>query len=196
MLDRITPADKKGAVHGVNNAVFKFSVAVFQLALGIVADKFGSLLTLWICVGVRNVHCHDHIVHEAIRLEKSDYAQLLLLVSFFASLVNLPLVCYPLLGTMEPDKDDDDTVYINEDNIQELLDQAEYVPVQVLFEVNKSRAEIGLPFLQSRFGTYSREHIEKFSLTHDDLRFLRAKMKARLHIIHEYPEMKKLYMQS
>ena len=46
--------------------IFKFSVAVFQLALGIVADKFGSLLTLWICVGVRYVHCHVHIVHEAI----------------------------------------------------------------------------------------------------------------------------------
>ena len=28
---------------------------------------------------------------------------------------------------MEADKDDDDTVYINEDEIQELLDQAEYV---------------------------------------------------------------------
>ena len=62
--------------------------------------------------------------------------------------------------------------------------------------MNESRAEIGLPFLQSRFGTYSREHVEKFGHTHDDLRFLRTKMKARLHIIHEYPEMKKLYLQS
>lgn len=97
---------------------------------------------------------------------------------------------------MEADTDDDDTVFINEDEIQELLDQAEYVPLQDIFEVNESRAEIGLPFLQSRFGTYSREHIEKFGLTRDDLRFLRTKMKARLHIIHEYPEMKKLYVQS
>jgi len=64
MLDRITPTDKKGAVHGINNAIFKFSAAVFQLALGIVADKFGSLLTLWICVGVRYVHCHIHIVYK------------------------------------------------------------------------------------------------------------------------------------
>ena len=94
------------------------------------------------------------------------------------------------------EKDDDDTVSINEDEIQELLDQAEYVPLQDIFEVNESRAEIGLPFMRSRFGTYSREHIEKFSLAHDDLKFLRTKMKARIHIIHENPEMKKLYVQS
>ena len=56
MLDRITPTNKKGAIHGVNNAVFKFSTAVFQLALGVLADNFGSLLTLWICVGVRYVN--------------------------------------------------------------------------------------------------------------------------------------------
>jgi len=97
---------------------------------------------------------------------------------------------------MTADKDDDETAFINEDEIQELLDQAEYVPLRDIFEVNETRAEIGLPFLQSRFGTYSRENIEKFGYTSDDLRFLRTKMKKRLHIIHKYPEMKKLYVQS
>mmetsp|Transcript_35724 Transcript_35724/g.76306 ORF Transcript_35724/g.76306 Transcript_35724/m.76306 type:complete len:384 (+) Transcript_35724:609-1760(+) len=196
MLDRITPMDKKGHaqmnfnrhcfpihfshvdfsfVQGLNNAIFKFTAAVFQLVLGIMADKFGSSLVLLICVGV----------------------------SFFASIVNLPLIFYPRLGAMKADKPkvklDDETasVYMDEDEIQDLLDQAKYVPQRDIFHVNKVRAANGLPFLKSRFGAYSRDQNEMVGCkSFECLKFLRATMKQRLHVIHEHPRMKTLYLQS
>lgn len=167
MLDRITPLDKKGAIHGINNAIYKFSAAVFQLLLGWLADKYDFYLALWICAGV----------------------------SFFASLSNLPLIFNERLGKLDI-RSDESTVSLDEDEVQRLLDEGEYVPLKDIYELNTTRAEIGLPLLQSRFGTYSVEDVRKFALPTKDLRFVRNMLQKRVHILHEHPEMKALLLQS
>ena len=97
------------------------------------------------------------------------------------------------------DNDSDEFTFasLDDDIIQEQLDKAEYVPFKDMYAINETRAAVGLPFLESRFGEYSREHVDTFSsLSGDDLVFIRNKLEQRLAAIHDDPELKSLYLQS
>ena len=80
-------------------------------------------------------------------------------VSVAAALVNLPLVFDPKLG--KPIAEEEDVVLsegpIDEDSLQNLLDNGEYVLIEQQCKINRARGARGEPFLKTKYGKYSQD---------------------------------------
>lgn len=169
MFDRITPVEKKPMVMGLNMAISDLGTGIVPVLFGWISDTYGFNLALWICFGF----------------------------GLLASLVNMPLVFHPMLArTKAPGaKDDVPDHPIDEDEVQRLLDNGECVPIKDQYSVNRERADRGEPFLRVPFGKYSHGNADAFTLSYDDVKFMRDGIDQRLAVLHNSPELTENYVQ-
>merc|ERR1711862_897476 len=128
MIDEITPADKKGFVQGVTSTIQCLSGTVSTFSLALVADAYGTIFTMWLCVGL----------------------------TFLGCLLAVPLTSVKGLGTIPKEKSLVDTnFHDDEDNdIVEKIRKGDWVPIEVLSRINDKREKQGLPYVISHAGNY------------------------------------------
>ena len=133
-MDRVTPPEKKTLIQGVNVAIVESVGAIFSFVFGLTADSKGNSYTMWVGFWV----------------------------SLAAALVNLPLVFDPELGQYIAQEEDNVSAEgsIDEDTIQNLLDEGEYVPIVQQYKINQARGARGEPFLKTKYGKYSQDDLD------------------------------------
>jgi len=135
MLDAIAPMNKRGMVQGINIAVMNFATAFSPYILGELADRVGVYETMWTCVGI----------------------------SFFAALVNVPLIFAKPLK--RPPKKLPKYLRALKGEDVDLVDcviRGEWVPAHELEKINDARLEKNQPFLVIPYRPYGedKEHLK------------------------------------
>ncbi|CAB9510814.1 major facilitator superfamily protein [Seminavis robusta] len=130
MLDALSPTDKRGFTQGLNVAAMSFASSMSPFILGLLSDSIGTETTIWICVGI----------------------------SFFAALVNLPLVFAKSLKRAPPLAPDFARALKGEDT--ELVERAlrgEWIPLEALERINQERMDTGRHFLVQPIRSYEED---------------------------------------
>ena len=167
LLDRLAPPDKKSFAQGFNSAIYDFTNGTAPIVLGWISDQYGSTIALWVCVGF----------------------------SVLAVLAGLPMLFHPRLSKPITEKDDDETISIDEAEVQSRLENGDYVFIEDQYKVNRLRGDNGQPFLKAQVGKYDHNRLAEFSqMSKKDLKFLSQMCEMRLASIHNIPEAKKAYV--
>jgi hypothetical protein len=130
MLDSISPVHKRGFTQGLNTSVMNFGQALTPWCLGLLSDATEISIAIWFCIGA----------------------------SFFAAIVNSPLLFKDRLGPPKAKKPADGRALRGED--KDLVERAlrgEYIPLAVLDDLNHERIQKGQPTLIVRYGKYADE---------------------------------------
>lgn len=170
MLDMLAPVNRRGFVQGLNTAVMNGAQAVTPFLLGTLADQVGTEACMWTCVGI----------------------------SVLAALVNAPLLFSPLLKPRKTreylsthPKDWEQTMCVDK------LLTGEWVPAQVLTEINEERFGKGIPFLVPKVRPYSEDKPDLKTLkqhSREDFEYLKIRQYYYLSVQSESPEkMKEIF---
>jgi hypothetical protein len=119
MLDMMAPADKRGMTQGMNQTVMSFGSAVFPWVFGMLSDEIGTETTIWITVGV----------------------------SLLAVLTNSPLLFEKGLKRKKTVPDYSRHLKGEDKDIVERALAGEWIPANLLREINIRRANTGHHFL-------------------------------------------------
>lgn len=136
MLDVLSPEDQIGYVQGLNNAAMNFGMALAPWVLGMMADAVGTNAAIWTGIGI----------------------------SFAAALINTPLTFRKEMGPPEKKPPVERRILPGED--VEWTTKAlsgEYVPADILFELNQRRLVAGQSPIIPKVRSYEEEK-DKLSL--------------------------------
>lgn len=173
MLDRISPANKRGLVQGIYTTFYNLASAISPWLLGLLADGTSTNIMIWIGVAI----------------------------SFVAALVNTPLIFQKQFAP-PPRKevslsnvfDETDMTEEDEASWVEKVDNGEYIPAKILNEINYKRIQERKPLLIPSVGTYEEDKVrlnEMREQAKDDFTFLSHRSHILLAKIND-PDMPKI----
>mmetsp|Transcript_27863 Transcript_27863/g.31839 ORF Transcript_27863/g.31839 Transcript_27863/m.31839 type:complete len:742 (-) Transcript_27863:255-2480(-) len=143
MIDALAPAAQRGLCQGLNGATMAGAMAISPFLLGLVCDKLGTETTIWICVGI----------------------------SFFAALVNTPLMFAKDLKRMPPIAPAFARALKGEDS--ELVERAlrgEWIPLAALDRINQERMDSGRYLLVQSVRSYEEDKDDMLLLQHQAMK--------------------------
>jgi len=146
-------------VQGINITVMNFAMAVTPMVLGALADVAGSPVAIWTCVGV----------------------------SFFAAVVNVPLMFKKALGIPPKKIPPAGRPLLGEEKeLVEKVLRGEWIPAEQLSALNDVREEKGQPFLVIHAGKYEDDKSNLKELRKEalnDYKYKRALYSKYLHMV-------------
>jgi len=143
MVDALAPVSQRGLCQGLNTATMAGTMAISPFLLGLVCDKLGTETTIWICVGI----------------------------SFFAALVNTPLMFAKDLKRMPPIAPAFARALKGEDS--ELVERAlrgEWIPLAALDRINRERMDSGRYLLVQSVRSYEEDKDDMLLLQHQAMK--------------------------
>ncbi|KAL7526831.1 hypothetical protein ACHAXR_004341, partial [Thalassiosira sp. AJA248-18] len=152
-----------GFSQGVNITVMNLGAAVSPFVLGAISDMAGTPVAIWLCITI----------------------------SFIAALVNVPLIWVKGCNIPPKPRTDEKKPLRGED--KEMVEKAlrgEWIPAEVLEEINEQRCRNGQPFLMVRPRAYADERDELMELrkrAKNDFIFHQKKTNEYLHEFNTTP---------
>jgi len=143
MVDALAPVSQRGLCQGLNNFTMAGASAISPFLFGLVCDKIGNSTTIWIAVGI----------------------------SFFAALVNTPLMFAKALKRMPPIAPAFARALKGEDS--ELVERAlrgEWIPLAALDRINRERMDSGRYLLVQSVRPYEEDKDDILLLQHQAMK--------------------------
>ena len=136
MLDRLAPPNQRGFVQGIYTTFYNLASAISPWFLGLLADGTSTNIMIWVGVGI----------------------------SFVAALVNFPLVFHEKFGPPKKKEvpminlfDESGMTEADEASWEERMKNGDFIPANVLNEINYKRIQQQKPLLIPQVGTYEED---------------------------------------